>query len=138
MPGTQWRFAANYCYYSHCVVLTIFIVVAEPEFSSLSPSFPLCLEYLAVECCYFGTCKDTFLCVAFTVFSHASSIFLTQQGCPPCQALQSSAQKPFSELPVLRGLWPHPLLCSCGSVSSGPFRGCCCVETGTGSGWVPQ
>lgn len=43
MPGTGWRFAADCCYCSHCVVLIIFIVVAEPDFSSLSPSFPLCL-----------------------------------------------------------------------------------------------
>lgn len=48
----------------------------------------------------------------------------------PLPDFEASAPKPFSEHPALHFLWPHLLLCSLGSMSSGHSRGCCPVRDG--------
>lgn len=73
--------------------------------SGLEPVF-ITLEYLAVGCSV--TNGDTL----------------------PFPDFEPSAPKPLSEHPALHFLWPHFLLCSLGSVSSGHSRGCCPVRDG--------
>lgn len=89
MPGTQWRFAANCCYCSHCVVLSIFIVVAEPEFSSLRLK-TLCLEYWLWNALLFGDLQRyislcSFHCPfpCFLHFSYSAGVSTFARLCSP-------------------------------------------------------